>query len=156
MYSKTCISCQRTSLKRWFGNRTMKSNCDVTNSAQQIQMSDDYPMSLNETPPKKIFCVRHCRFPTPALLRNKVAVRLRLPPDRTRSYGIIDTKQQPQQNQLCCLSAQIVSFSLYLCSRRDARVNKPMTKEQEKLQAKLKYICIEQNRKYLYSVPNQQ
>jgi len=28
----------------------------------------------------------------------KVAVRLRLPPDRTRSYGIIDTKQQPQQN----------------------------------------------------------
>jgi len=28
----------------------------------------------------------------------KVAVRLRLPPDGTRSYGIIGTKQQPQQN----------------------------------------------------------
>ena len=39
MYSKTCILCQRTSLKRWFGNRTMTSNCDVTNSAQQIQMT---------------------------------------------------------------------------------------------------------------------
>jgi len=25
----------------------------------------------------------------------KVTVRLRLPPDRTRNYGIIDTKQQP-------------------------------------------------------------
>ena len=39
MYSKTCILCQRTSLKRWFGNRTMTSNCYVTNSAQQIQMT---------------------------------------------------------------------------------------------------------------------
>jgi len=39
MYSKTCISCQRTSLNRWFGNRTMTSNCDVTNSAQQTQMT---------------------------------------------------------------------------------------------------------------------
>jgi len=28
----------------------------------------------------------------------KGAVRLRLPPDSTRSYGNIDTKQQPQQN----------------------------------------------------------
>jgi len=27
-----------------------------------------------------------------------VAVRVRLPPDGTRSYGIIDTKEQPQQN----------------------------------------------------------
>jgi len=29
----------RTSLKRWFGNRTMTSDCDVTNNAQQIQMT---------------------------------------------------------------------------------------------------------------------
>jgi len=28
----------------------------------------------------------------------KVVVRLRLPPDRTRNYGIFDTKQQPQEN----------------------------------------------------------
>jgi len=28
----------------------------------------------------------------------KVAVRLQQPPDGTRNYGIIDTKQQPQQN----------------------------------------------------------
>jgi len=28
----------------------------------------------------------------------KVAVRLRLPPNGTKSYEIIDTKQQPQQN----------------------------------------------------------
>jgi len=27
------------SLKHWFGNRTMTSNCDVTNSTQQIQMT---------------------------------------------------------------------------------------------------------------------
>ena len=34
----------------------------------------------------------------PLLWRAKAAVRLWLPPDGTRSYGIIDTKQQPQQN----------------------------------------------------------
>jgi len=45
-----------------------------------------------------------------------VAVRLRLPPDGTRSYGIIDTKPQPQKNQLCCLSTHIVSFSRHFCS----------------------------------------
>jgi len=28
----------------------------------------------------------------------KVAVRLRVPPDRTWNYGIIDTKLQPQQS----------------------------------------------------------
>ena len=39
MFRKTCMLCQRTSLKRWFGNRTMTSNCDVTNSAHQIQMT---------------------------------------------------------------------------------------------------------------------
>jgi len=39
MYSKTCILCQWTSLKCWFGKRTMTSKCDVTNSAQQIQMT---------------------------------------------------------------------------------------------------------------------
>jgi len=37
----------------------------------------------------------------------KVAVRLRLPPDGAKSYGIIDTKQQPQQNQLCCLNSTV-------------------------------------------------
>ena len=58
MYRKTCILCQRTSLKRWFGNRTMTSNCDVTNSAQQIQMTT-LCHSMNP-PPMKIFCVRHC------------------------------------------------------------------------------------------------
>ena len=39
MFRKPCMLCQRTSLKRWFGNRTMTSNCDVTNSAHQIQMT---------------------------------------------------------------------------------------------------------------------
>ena len=34
-----CILCQQTSPKRWFGNRTMTSFCDVTNSANQIQMT---------------------------------------------------------------------------------------------------------------------
>jgi len=34
----------------------------------------------------------------PFITKPKVAVRLRLRPDGTRSYGIIDTKQQPQQN----------------------------------------------------------
>ena len=33
MYRKMCILCQQTSPKRWFGNRTMTSFCDVTNSA---------------------------------------------------------------------------------------------------------------------------
>jgi len=39
MFGKTCMLCPRTSLKRWFGNRTMTSNCDVTNSAHHIQMT---------------------------------------------------------------------------------------------------------------------
>jgi len=34
-----CILCQQTSPKRWFGNRTMTSFCDVTNSAHRIQMT---------------------------------------------------------------------------------------------------------------------
>jgi len=38
---------------------------------------------------------RKVRYP---LWRAKVAVRLWLPPDGTRSYGIVDTIQQPQQN----------------------------------------------------------
>jgi len=62
--------------------------------------------------------------------KQKDTVRLRLPPDHTRSFGIIDSKQQLQQNQLCCLSTQLVSFSRHLISRRDARVDKPMPKEQ--------------------------
>ena len=36
---KICILCQQTSPKRWFGNMSMTSNCDVTNSAHQIQMT---------------------------------------------------------------------------------------------------------------------
>ena len=39
MYRKMCILRQQTSPKRWFGNRTMMSFCDVTNSAHQIQMT---------------------------------------------------------------------------------------------------------------------
>jgi len=34
-----CILCQQTSPKCLFGNRTMTSFCDVTNSAHQIQMT---------------------------------------------------------------------------------------------------------------------
>jgi len=34
-----CILCQQTSPKRCFGNRTMTSFCDFTNSAHQIQMT---------------------------------------------------------------------------------------------------------------------
>ena len=36
---RICILCQKTSLKRWFGNINMTSNCDVTNSAHQIEMA---------------------------------------------------------------------------------------------------------------------
>jgi len=49
---------------------------------------------------------------------------------------------------------QLVSFSRHLCSRRDARVDKPMPKESllGKVTSKIQIHCIEQNRKYLYSV----
>jgi len=56
MYRKMCILCQQTSPKRWFGNRTMTSNCDVTNSAHQIQMTT---LCHWMNPPMKSFCVRH-------------------------------------------------------------------------------------------------
>jgi len=44
----------------------------------------------------------------------------------TKSF---DTQSQSQQNQLCYLSTQIVSFSQHLCSRRDARGDKLMPRE---------------------------
>ena len=50
-----CILCQQTSPKRWFGNRTMTSFYDVTNSAHQIQKNTNYPMPLNEPPPHEKF-----------------------------------------------------------------------------------------------------
>jgi len=34
-----CILCQQTSPKRWIGNMQMTSNCEVANSAHQIQMA---------------------------------------------------------------------------------------------------------------------
>ena len=51
-------------------------------------------------------------------------------------------------------STQTVSFSRHLCSRRDARLDKPMPKERSlgKVTSKIQIYCIEQNRKYLYSV----
>ena len=52
-----CILCQQTSPKRWFGNRTMMSFCDVTNSAHQIQMTT--LCRWMKPPPMKSFCVRH-------------------------------------------------------------------------------------------------
>jgi len=36
---KYALLCQQTSPKRWFGNVEMTSNCDVTSSANQIQMT---------------------------------------------------------------------------------------------------------------------
>jgi len=40
---KYALFCQQTSPKRWFGNMDMTSNCDVTNSAHQIQMTTIWP-----------------------------------------------------------------------------------------------------------------
>jgi len=39
----------------------MTSDCDVTNSAHQIQMNTIWPW---RNPPMKIFCVRHCLWKT--------------------------------------------------------------------------------------------
>jgi len=36
---RICLLCQQTPPKRWFGNMNMTSNCDVTKSAHQIQMT---------------------------------------------------------------------------------------------------------------------
>ena len=52
-----CILCQQTLPKRWFGNRTMTSFCDVTNSAHQIEMTT---LCHWMKPPIVSFCVRHC------------------------------------------------------------------------------------------------
>ena len=40
---KIWILCRQTSPKRWFRNMEMLSNCDVTNSAHQIQMTTIWP-----------------------------------------------------------------------------------------------------------------
>ena len=40
---KICILCQQTSPKRWFGSMEMTSNCDVTNSAHQKQITTIWP-----------------------------------------------------------------------------------------------------------------
>jgi len=49
--------CQETSPKRWFGNMEITSNCDVTNSEHQIQMTTIWPWT--KAPTMKIFCERH-------------------------------------------------------------------------------------------------
>jgi len=36
---RVCLLCQQTSPKRWFENMNMTSNCDVINSAHQMQMT---------------------------------------------------------------------------------------------------------------------
>jgi len=48
---KYALLCQQTSPKRWFGKMDMTSNCEVTNSAHQIQMTTIWPWT--ETPPWK-------------------------------------------------------------------------------------------------------
>jgi len=57
---RICLLCQQTSPKRWFGNTNMTSNCDVTNSAHQMQMTT---ICHWMKPPIKIFCVRHWLSP---------------------------------------------------------------------------------------------
>jgi len=51
------ILCQQTYPKRWLGNTNMTSNCDLTNSAHQMQMTT---ICHWMKPPMKNFCVRHC------------------------------------------------------------------------------------------------
>ena len=53
---RKCLLCQQTSLE----NMNMTSNCDVTNSADQIQMTT---ICHWMQPPMKIFCVRRCTKP---------------------------------------------------------------------------------------------
>jgi len=48
---------QQTSPKHWFENMTMTSNCDVTNSAHEIEMTTI--SHWMKSPLMKIFCVRH-------------------------------------------------------------------------------------------------
>ena len=45
------LLCQGSSPKRWFGNMEMASNCDVTNSEHQMQMTTTWPWT--KTPPWK-------------------------------------------------------------------------------------------------------
>jgi len=62
---RTCVLCQPKSRKRCFGKMSMTSNCDVTNSSHQIQMTTIcHWMKL----PLKMFCVRHC----PLVLTTKI------------------------------------------------------------------------------------
>jgi len=59
----------------------------------------------------------------------KAAVRLRLPPDGTRITESLMPISNHSRTSFASLSTQTVSFSRHLCSRRDARVDKPMPKE---------------------------
>jgi len=54
---RICILCQQTSPKHWFGNMNITSNCNVTNSAHQIQRTT---ICHWMKPPHEFFCVRHC------------------------------------------------------------------------------------------------
>jgi len=53
-----CILYQQTSPKCWCGNMNMTSNCDVTKSAHQIQMTTTCHWMKT---PMKIFCLHHCK-----------------------------------------------------------------------------------------------
>jgi len=110
MYRKMCILCQQTSPKRWFGNKTMTSNCDVTNSAHQIQMTT---LRHWKKPPHEKFLrtpLFHAIFP---LKRLPAVSQLRLPCMRFLQGHFKST---------CCMYMLFgPSFNQFLCfsERRD-------------------------------------
>jgi len=57
---RICILCQQTSPKRWLGNMNTTSNCDVTNSAHQMQMTT--MCHWMKSPHENVLCTPLCRF----------------------------------------------------------------------------------------------
>ena len=100
-----CILCQQTSQKGWFGNMDMTSNCDVTNSVHQTQMTT--VCHWMKTPTMKIFCVRHCHQPSITFKSLgtkscKVISHCKTPVD-TFSYRLIHPRVITHTSKLCLL-----------------------------------------------------
>ena len=57
MNIKTCILCQQSAKTLVWKQDDVK----LGRHKQRTPNTNDYPMPLNEPPPMKIFCVRHCQ-----------------------------------------------------------------------------------------------
>ena len=111
---KYALLCQQTSPKRWFGNMDMTSNCDVTKSAHQIQMTTIWP--LTQTPHENFL-----RTPLAEMLKSTPLVQLPAVNCRQLCYNWLCTGADPASKfsgAISVIFCSQVSLRVDYCKRR--------------------------------------